>query len=513
MGAVTSGEMFKINRRDLLTWVGLGSVASSLPIAIAKRVASQPNAASDSSPTASQKLTTTYQFPENFSWGVATSAYQIEGAVSEGGRKPSVWDTFSAIPGRVENGDTGAVACDHYHRYKTDVELMAKLGIKHYRFSIAWPRIIPDGRGKVNEEGVDFYKRLVDCLRDQGITPHATLFHWDSPQALEDLYGSWRSREMASDFADYATAVVSRLGDRITNWMTINEIPSFTHMAYAVDKQPPKAPSTRVSSLKEVWQTCHNALLAHGLGCQAIRAASPGSCSVALVADIGVTVPLTESDVDVAAAQQAFHTSWFNGGIIFPVLTGAYSPVLLEKLGADAPAIQSGDLKIIHQPLDSLGINNYTGNYIRAADNKQGFEFLDLPKAYPRMYIPWIHILPESMYWGIRHVSETLGRKNLPIFITENGCAAQDEVNDKGEVIDTDRVMYLRQYLKAAHRAISEGYPLKGYFLWSFMDNFEWESGYSRRFGITYVDYKTQRRIPKASFKWYAECIQQNRVA
>ncbi|NEP50335.1 MAG: family 1 glycosylhydrolase, partial [Moorea sp. SIO3C2] len=201
-----------------------------------------------------------YQFPDNFLWGVATAAYQIEGAASEGGRKPSVWDTFSGIPGKVLNGDTGTVACDHYHRYKEDIELMVKLGIKDYRFSIAWPRIIPDGRGKVNQEGVDFYKRLVDCLLDHGITPHATLFHWDSPQALEDKYKSWLSRQMAFDFADYVTAVVTQLGDRITNWMTINEIMCFTHLGYGVDQDPIHAPGRRVKSMKQVWQTSHHAL-------------------------------------------------------------------------------------------------------------------------------------------------------------------------------------------------------------------------------------------------------------
>jgi len=455
---------------------------------------------------------TSYQFPEDFLWGAATASYQIEGAAMEGGRKPSVWDTFSATPGRVLNGDTGAIACDHYHRYEEDVQLMVNLGIKHYRLSIAWPRIIPDGRGAVNEQGVDFYKRLVDCLHQHGITPHATLFHWDSPQALEDLYGSWQSREMASDYADYVTAVVSRLGDRIRHWITINEITCFTHMGYAADKEPPHAPGTRVSSLKQVWQTSHHALLAHGLGCQAIRAASPVPCSVALVDNVAATVPMSESPNHIEAAKKAFHTCWQNGGIIFPALTGAYSPVLLDQLGADAPDIQEGDLEIIHQPLDALGLNIYSGTYVRAADNKQGYEFLDLPKGYPRMHMPWLNILPESLYWGIRHISETLGRRDLPIFITENGCAAQDEVNVKGEVIDTDRIMYLRQHLKAAHRAISEGYPLKGYFVWSLMDNFEWAWGYDRRFGITYIDYPTQKRIPKASFDWYRECIRSNQV-
>lgn len=453
-----------------------------------------------------------YQFPEGFLWGAATASYQIEGAAEDGGRKPSVWDSFSATPGRVLNGDTGGVACDHYHRYEEDVELMVQLGIKHYRFSIAWPRIIPDGRGAVNEEGVDFYKRLVDCLREHGITPHATLFHWDSPQALENLYGSWQSREMAFDFADYVTAVVSRLGDRISHWMTINEITCFTHLGYAVDKEPPHAPGTRVSSLKQVWQTSHHALLAHGLACQAIRAISPARCSVALVDNLSVTVPIHESPVHIEAAKKAFHTCGENGGIIFPALTGAYSPALLEQLGVNAPDIQEGDLETIHQPLDALGFNIYTGTYVRAADNEVGYEFLDLPKGYPRMHMPWLNILPESMYWGIRHISETLGCPDLPIFITENGCASQDEVNVKGEVIDTDRIMYLRQHLKAAHRAVSEGYPLQGYFVWSLLDNFEWAWGYDRRFGITYIDYPTQQRIPKASFDWYRECIRSDRV-
>ena len=453
-----------------------------------------------------------YQFPEGFWWGAATASYQIEGAAEAGGRKPSVWDSFSATPGRVLNGDTGAVACEHYYRYEDDVQLMVQLGIKHYRFSIAWPRIIPDGRGAVNEEGVDFYKRLVDCLREHGITPHATLFHWDSPQALEDLYGSWQSREMAFDYADYVTAVVSRLGDRIQHWMTINEIMCFTHLGYAVDKEPPHAPGTQVNSLKQVWQTSHHALLAHGLGCKAIRAVSPVPCSIALVDNIAVTVPINESPRHIEAAKQAFHTCGQNGGIIFPALTGAYSPALIEQLGSHAPDIREGDLETIHQPLDTLGLNIYTGTYVRAADNKVGYEFLDLPQGYPRMHMPWLNILPESIYWGIRHVSETLGHQDLPILITESGCAAQDELNVNGEVIDTDRIMYLRQHLKAAHRAVSEGYPLQGYFVWSLLDNFEWAWGYDRRFGITYIDYPTQKRIPKASFDWYRECIHSDRV-
>ncbi|HEY9749905.1 MAG TPA: GH1 family beta-glucosidase [Allocoleopsis sp.] len=453
-----------------------------------------------------------YSFPDDFTWGVATASYQIEGAVAEDGRQPSVWDTFSATPGRVLNGDTGEIACDHYHRYKEDIALIAQLGIKHYRFSIAWPRIMPTGTGAVNEAGIDFYQRLVDCLQEHGITPHATLFHWDSPQALEDRFGSWQSRDMAQAYADYVSAVVSRLGDRITHWMTINEISCFTHMGYAVNQIPVHAPGTTVKTLKEVWQTSHHAILAHGLGCQAIRAASPGPCSVALVDNFTTTVPLIESPEHIAATQKAFGSLLSNGGIIFPVLTGAYHPDLLEKLGADAPDIQDGDLKNIHQPLDAIGLNIYFGSYVRAADNEQGYEVLAFPQGYPRMHMPWLHIVPESIYWSIRHISETLGKPDLPVFITENGCAAQDEVRPDGTVMDSDRIMYLRQHLKSAQRAISEGYPLKGYFLWTFMDNFEWAWGRDRRFGIVYTDYPTQTRIPKVSYHWYSECIRQNRV-
>lgn len=455
---------------------------------------------------------TSYLFPEDFTWGVATASYQIEGATELDGRQPSVWDTFSSMPGRVLNGDTGAVACDHYHRFVEDVQLMAALGVRHYRFSIAWPRIIPEGRGAVNEAGVDFYKRLVDCLQTNGITPHATLFHWDSPQALEDRYGSWQCREIARDYADYVAVVVGRLGDRITHWFTLNEISCFTHLGYGVNQTPPHAPGNPVASLKAVWQTSHHALLAHGLGCQAIRATSPQPCSVALVDNFAVPVPINESPDNITAAQRAFPSLSTNGGIIIPALTGAYSPELLQQLGESAPDTHPGDLELIHQPLDALGINVYSGVYIRAADNRAGFECLDFPKGYPRLHMPWLHFLPNCLYWSIRHVSETLGCPDLPVLITENGCAAEDALNGNGEVIDSDRILYLREHLRAAHRAMSEGYPLTGYFVWSLLDNFEWAWGYERRFGLIFVDYRTQNRIPKASYDWYAECIQQNRV-
>ena len=452
-----------------------------------------------------------YQFPDDFIWGTSTSSYQIEGAFDRDGRLPSVWDTFSDTPGRVLNGDTGKIACEHYDRYPDDIKLMRDLGIKNYRFSLSWCRIIPEGRGQVNQRGLDFYQRLIDCLLEHDITPYVALFHWDSPQALENLYGSWQSREIAQDFADYTTVAVNALGDRVTNWITINEISCFTHMGYGVEQTPPHAPGTVVKTVKDIWQTSHHALLAHGLGVQAIRATSPRPCFVSLIDNFVVTVPLTETVADIQATQKAFHLQNGNGGIIFPALTGRYSELLLEQLGDECPDIRDGDLEIIHQPLDSLGLNIYSGVYVRSNDSKIGYEVLKFPSGYPKLHMPWLQVVPDSLYWSVRHVSETLNRPNLPIFITENGCAADDHLIE-GEIIDSDRIFYLRQYLKTAHRAVSEGYPLKGYFLWSLLDNFEWSWGFDRRFGMVYVDYLTQNRIPKASAYWYAECLKQNRV-
>jgi beta-glucosidase len=451
-------------------------------------------------------------FPENFWWGAATAAYQFEGAANEDGRKPSVWDTFSHTPGRVAQGDTGDVACDHYHRFADDVKLMAELGIKHYRFSIAWPRVIPDGRGVVNEKGVDFYRRLVDKLLEHGITPHATLFHWDSPQALEDLYGSWGSREMAKDFADYCTQVVKRLGDRITNWITINEIYCFTYLGYGVNEVPAFAPGTVVNSRQKVLQTVHHALLAHGFACQAIRAATPKPAQVALVVNYDSFVPVIETPENIEAAKRAFVAEEHNGTVLVPALTGQYNPLTIETLGANVPKVQEGDMQIIGQPLDVLGFNNYTGSYVRAANNARGYEVLPLPREYPQMHMPWLNFVPESLYWGVRLVSEALGKKDLPVVISENGCATEDDMTATGEFFDLSRIMYLRSYLRSAHRSIAEGYPLKGYFHWSLLDNFEWACGYTRRFGMTHVDFKTQQRIPKQSFHWYQKAIQENRV-
>jgi beta-glucosidase len=488
-------------RRGFLGSLGLGSLAfgSSGEPAVTP-VRPQP-----SRPTSTD-------FPADFQWGVATSAYQIEGAAALDGRKPSVWDTFSKIAGRVKGGDTGDLACDHYRRFADDVKLMAELGIKHYRFSISWPRVIPDGRGVVNDKGLDFYKRLVDTLREHGIRPHATLFHWDSPQALEDRYGSWRSREMAKDFADYCTAVVTRLGDRVSDWMTINEIFCFTYMGYGVGKTPQHAPGTVVARKKDVQQTVHHALLAHGLGCQAIRAAATRPCTVALVTNCDTYVPVVETPENIAAAKKAFLAEEHNGTVIVPALTGRYSPQALESLGKEAPDIEDGDLEIIGQPLDILGVNLYTGQYVRAAENSRGYEILPMPDSYPKMHMPWLNLVPESMYWAIRSIGEALDKKDLPLVISENGCATDDKLSGSGEVFDLERVLYLRSYLRQASRAVAEGYPLKGYFQWSLLDNFEWSCGYEKRFGLVHVDFETQKRTPKQSYHWYRQVVREGRV-
>lgn len=451
-------------------------------------------------------------FPHDFAWGAATAAYQIEGAASEDGRQPSVWDVFSHTPGRTADGGTGDVACDHYHRFEEDIKLMVDLGIKHYRFSISWTRVLPEGVGKLNPKGIDFYSRLTDALLKHGITPHATLFHWDSPQALEQRFGSWRSREMAQAFADYSAVTVRHLGDRIQNWMTINEVNSFTYKGYGVDKIPKHAPGTVLKSRKELQQVVHHTLLGHGMACQAIRAAAPVKPSVSFVTDCDVFVPVVESAENIAAAHRAFAASQCNRTILWPVLTGQYSAETLAALGPDAPDIRPGDLAIIGQPLDSLGLNVYSGTYVRAADNAAGFAPIPWPADYPKMVLPWLRFVPESIYWVIRSAGEVMGRKVLPIYITENGCAGEDTVADDGGVHDSARILYLRSYLHNVRRAIAEGYPVRGYFVWSLMDNFEWSEGYRPRFGLIHVDYQTQKRTPKASFLWYREAVRNNRI-
>jgi beta-glucosidase len=456
-------------------------------------------------------------FPRGFQWGTATAAYQIEGAAAVDGRKPSIWDTFSHTPGKTDDGLTGDVACDFYNRYPDDVKLMSDLGVRHFRFSISWSRVLPEGRGKVNQKGLDFYRKLADTLRAHGITPHATLYHWDLPQALEDSYCGWRSRRVVSDFGEYASVVAKYLGDRITDWMTLNEISSFTYGSYGIAgsprNHPSQAPGLILKTRKEFNQTVHNALLAHGTACMALRASSPVKPSVSIAENYGAFVPVAETPGNIRAATMAFRRESPNGAIIIPILTGHYDKGWLEDQGDAAPEIAGGDMKIIHQPLDVLGCNCYTGSYVRESSDARGYEVIPFFPGYPRANTAWLRIVPESIYWAVRGVTDGARRKDLPILITENGCADGAVADAEGLVKDTDRIMFYRAYLSQVRRAVTEGYPVKGFFPWSLMDNFEWARGYTQRFGMVHVDYATQKRTPKLSFDWYRQVIRGNALA
>jgi beta-glucosidase len=445
-----------------------------------------------------------YRFPDGFVWGCATASYQVEGAAAEDGRKPSVWDTFAHTPGKVQNGDTGDVANDSYHRYKEDVQLLKSLGVKGYRFSIAWPRVVPEGTGAVNEKGIAYYERLLDELAAAHIEPYATLFHWDLPQALEDRYGGWQSPETSKAFAAYAGLVAKRFSDRIRHFFTINEFSCFTNDGYATGE---KAPGKKLSAAA-VNQVRHNALLAHGLGVQAIRASARPGTQVGIAENTVVCVPAIESPEHIRAAQKAMRE--INAPFLTAVLEGKYLDSYLSSAGPDAPRFTAGEMSAIGSPLDFVGVNVYAPTYICAGDSPTGYLQPARPSSAPRMASSWLYLGPEIAYWAPRHLSEIWKAKN--VFITENGCSSDDQIAADGHIYDTDRIMYLRNHLVHAHRAVAEGWPLRGYFLWSLMDNFEWSDGYGKRFGIHYVDFQTGRRIPKLSAAYYREVIARKRA-
>ena len=449
--------------------------------------------------------TSAFRFPDNFRWGCATAAYQIEGAVAEDGRKPSVWDTYSHTFGKTANGDTGDVADDSYHRYQDDVRLLGSLGVSVYRFSFAWPRIFPDGRGQPNEAGVAYYDRVLDALLNSGIQPYATLFHWDLPQALEDSAGGWQSRITSQAFADYAGFVAGRFSDRIHNFFTTNEFSCFTDEGYGSGS---KAPGKRLAAA-QVYQVRHNAVLAHGLGALAIRAAGKSGTRVGIAENASVCVPVIETADHIAAAQKAMRE--VNAPFLTAVLEGRYLDSYLSALGANAPKFTAADMSVIGTPLDFVGMNIYTPTYVRAADSVSGYAVVPRPTSSPHMASSWLYIGPECAYWGPRNVSDIWKVKEL--YITENGCSSDDVLTSDRQIYDTDRVMYLRNHLIHAWRAVAEGVPLKGYFLWSLMDNFEWSDGYTKRFGIHYVDFQSLARIPKLSAAFYKEVIARSTVA
>jgi beta-glucosidase len=485
--------MTDLSRRNFAKLAGAAALTGcAAPISAASAVEAKP---ANASPRA---------FPKGFLWGTATASYQVEGAVAEDGRKPSVWDTFAYQQGKVAGNANGDVADDPYHRYKSDVQLMKELGVKVYRFSIAWPRVFPDGSGAPNPKGLDFYNRLVDELLAKGIQPFATLYHWDLPQALQDRVGGWESRETSEAFANYAGYVAEHLSDRVKHIFTINEFGAFMELGYGIGIHAPglKLPPARF------YQARHNGVLGHGLAVQAIRAHAKPGTRVGIAENITVGVPVIENAQHIAAAEEA--TRQMNAQYLTVIMEGKYTDAYLTRMGADAPKITADDLKTISTPMDFVGTNIYQPTFVRADSGPSGFAVVPNPPSYPHMISPWLFVGPEVLYWGPRHVHKLWKVKE--IYITENGCSSSDVPAEDGKVYDTDRVMYLRNYLTQLQRAVSDGVPVKGYFLWSLMDNFEWADGYGNRFGLHYVDYATQKRTPKLSAEFYREVIARNAV-
>ncbi|HZL25440.1 MAG TPA: GH1 family beta-glucosidase [Acidobacteriaceae bacterium] len=445
----------------------------------------------------------TASFPAGFLWGSATASYQVEGAVHEGGRGPSVWDTFSHTPGKTFHGDTGDVADDFYHLYPKDIASMKELGLKTFRFSVAWSRIFPQGTGRPNQQGVDFYKRLTDALLAAGIEPYCTLFHWDLPQALQDR-GGWENRDVAKAFADYAGFTAGALSDRVKHFMTMNEMRTFVELGYG---QGTHAPGLKVGA-KRLAQLNHYVALAHGLAVQAIRAHAKAGTKVGIADNVQATTPAIETPEHIEAARKAMREQ--NASFMTVVQEGRYTDLYLKGLGANAPKFTAEEMSIIKSPMDFVGLNIYQPTYVRADGSEKGYAVIDPPMSFPHMYSPWLYVGPEAIYWAPKLVSEIWGVKEL--YITENGASSSDRIAPDGHVYDSDRVMYLRNYLGQLQRGIAEGVPVRGYSLWSLLDNYEWADGYSKRFGIIYVDFATQKRTPKLSAAFYKEVIRENRV-
>jgi len=455
------------------------------------------------------------QFPSGFHWGVATASYQIEGSPDADGKGKSIWDTFAHTPGKIKNGDNGDVANDHYRRYKEDVALMKNMGVTAYRFSIAWPRVFPEGAGQPNPKGLDFYSRLVDELLAAGIEPFATLYHWDLPQALQDK-GGWQSRDTAKAFGDYSGYVAKGLSDRIRHFITMNEFQNFVDMGHrgvdvVVQGKPHKIQLAPGLTLEQgqLNQLAHHAVLAHGLAVQAIRATGKTGTKVGPAEVFFMAVPVIDTPEHVSAAEKA--TRELNAKYLNVMLTGKYTDTYLDEAGKDAPKFTDDDLRIIASPLDFIGVNIYIARmYVMASGQAPGYREVPMNVSHPKMFSSWHTFSPEVLYWGPRLLNSLWQPKE--IYITENGCAASDEMAPDGNVYDADRVMYLRNVMTQLQRATAEGVPVKGNFVWSAMDNFEWIDGYGTRFGLVYVDFKTQKRTPKLSAAWFREAAARNAV-
>lgn len=495
-----------LTRRDLAKMAAAAGLLSSGGNVAAAQPAANTESTGASAP----------QFPGGFYWGVATAAYQIEGSPDADGKGKSIWDTYTHTPGKVQNGDTGDVANDHYRRYKEDVALMKDMGAKAYRFSIAWPRVYPNGTGEPNPKGLDFYSRLVDELLAAGIEPFATLYHWDLPQALQDKYGGWQSRETPKAFGDYAGYVAKNLSDRVKHFFTINEFHSFVEMGHqgtelVVQGKPVRielAPGLKLEPAA-LNQVRHHAVLGHGLSVQAIRAMGQSGTKVGPAEVMNTAIPVIDSPKHTKAAEAA--TRDLNAAYLGVMLEGKYSDAYLQAAGKDAPKFTDEDLKAIASPLDFVGINVYRPIiYVMASDDGSGYREVPINVSHPKMFSSWHIFGPEVLYWAPRQLQSIWNAKE--IYITENGCAASDVIAADGNVYDSDRVMYLRNSLAQLQRATAEGVPVKGNFVWSAMDNFEWSAGYGTRFGMVYVDFKTQKRTPKLSAAWYREAASRNAV-
>lgn len=439
-------------------------------------------------------------FPADFKWGSATAAYQIEGAVQEGGRGSSIWDTFSHTPGNTLNGDTGDVACDHYHRVTEDVQLMAELGLRNYRFSIAWPRIFPQGRGVTNPDGIAFYDRLVDTLLAQGISPMATLYHWDLPQTLQDK-GGWGHRDTAFYFRDYAGTMAEKLGDRVKQWITHNEPWCTAVLGHYSGEH---APGLHDMALTRV--VAHHLFLSHGLAVSALRTIDP-KFQLGITLNLNTIYPAHPDSADDVLAQR-YHDVYSNRWYLDPVLKGEYPKELDELFGPAPDAVRSEDLALCAPPIDFLGVNYYSSAVV-AYDETAMLKGRNVTPQDNVTDMGW-PIMPQGLTDLLTRVTRDYGP--IPLFITENGAAYPDAVAADGSVKDPERVRYVSDHIVAVAQAITQGSPVKGYYLWSLMDNFEWGYGYSKRFGCVYVDYVSQKRIPKDSARWYSQWIQDFRA-
>ncbi len=441
-------------------------------------------------------------FPESFVWGTATAAYQIEGAANEDGRGPSTWDVFCKRPGAVFEGHSGDVACDHYHRYRDDVGLMRELGAQGYRFSVSWSRVLPEGRGKRNEAGLAFYDRLVDALLEAGIQPFCTLFHWDLPQALQQR-GGWANRDIAEWFGEYASLLGERFGDRVKLWVTQNEPQCYIGHGLVAGMH---APGLKLD-FSDTLVAAHNSMRAHGKAVQALRATVPGA-QIGYVLATQLARPASDSPADLEAARAATfavrdRTHWNNAWWTDPLLLGKYPEDGLQLFGSEMLEFPSSDWNDLKAPIDFLGLNIYRAETVRAR-SEGSFEQLPVPPGYPRSGVDWQPMTPDAMYYGLKFFHD---RYELPFWITENGLSTRDQIFLDGKVHDPQRIDYLHRNLLEMRRAMREGVRVDGYLAWSLLDNFEWADGYKQRFGLVYVDFATQRRVPKDSFHWYKQVI------